>query len=259
MKKRSVAAILAAALILVSMVSMVAASSLTLGSPTVPSFFKASKCSSASADVTVVGGSATVAVPQGCESTDLKLYVGANGQASSVDFVPGTPSALPAGFASPKAALVTADTWPLGTELTIDTDPPIIDDEPFTCWTPEGICTVENLRYSDWGWPTKDSYNMAGTIKTTAATDQPWTLMVNLSSPVFGFTANYVWDFAGGLLIVESTSACDVVPRTFTATGKQWQDTVGPKKTQQFQIHGTLKDRSDLSENLRLLSCPPGA
>ena len=194
MKKRSVVAAFAAVFLVLSTAGMVFASSLTLGSPVTPSLYTASKCATGSAEVMVSDGSAAVSVPEGCESVDLKLYVAENDQAHSVGFAPGTTVSLPAGFKAPKAALVTADTWPLATDLKVDSGPPIIDDEPFTCKVGSGICSIERQEIL-WGDGTVFGFTMA--ITSDSPTPVEWELSINLSSSWFPFVAGGLADQGG--------------------------------------------------------------
>lgn len=258
MKKSSGVALVSAVMLVVAMLGVSFATSLTLSSPTAPSFASDSRCSSSPASVSVTEGTAQVVVPEGCQSQDISLFLGASGAAYSVEVVSGQTISLPTEFSRPQAALVTVGTWPLPTSLDVG-EPPVVDDSPFTCTVPAGECTVENLELSAWSssnWPEINEYNASGSITTTSPTKQEWTLTINLSSPAFPFVADGVNDTQKGLVLL-SDAGCVQVPRTITVKGTTtWGDYnyVRAGKPRNFQINGDLRVRSGKTYNL--LSCP---
>lgn len=245
-------------MLIVAMLGVSFATSLTLSSPTAPSFAADARCSSAAASVNVTQGTARVAIPQGCQSQNIRLYVGAGNGAYSVEVEDGETVSLPAGFVEPEAALVTAGTWPLPTNLEVD-QPPVGDDSPFVCTVAQGECTVENLTINPWSenWPVIDAYNASGSITSTSPTKQEWTLTINLSSPYFPFVADGVNDIQNGLVHL-GDSGCSANPRTITVKGTttwgEYDYVWEGAPTRNFQINGNLGTRP--GKNYNLLSCP---
>lgn len=258
MKKGKGFALTSAIMLVVAMLGVSFATSLTLSSPHAPSFSAYARCSPASASVNVTAGSAQVVVPPECESQDIRLYVGSGNVAHSVEVESGEPVSLPAGFVNPQGALVTANTWPLPTSLDVD-QPPVVDDAPFVCTVPQGECIVEDLTIKSWSdnWPDIDAYNAGGRITTTSPTKQEWTLTINLSSPDFPFVAGGVHDTQKGLVHL-GDSGCSTTPRTITVKGTTaWGDhnyVWAGGKARNFQINGDLHAKP--GKTYSLLKCP---
>lgn len=201
-----------------STVSLAAAASLDLSSPTVPSQMAAEKCSTEEAVVTFEDGEARLDIPEGCRGEELNLYVNTGSGTSSVPIPPSSVQ-VQAPDGNPKGALVTAGTWPLGTEWSAESLPQL-PEGVFSCaLIPDGECEVDLYFEDDWNQGTDQwTYQLKARITSDTTERRPWKITMNLSDPALPFLAEEVRDTNGGL-VVESTSGCEAHPRTITLSG----------------------------------------
>lgn len=219
--------------LVVSVLGLSAASTLTLTAPTAPAQTAVSKCSTQVAAVNFEAGQALLDVPEECADEPLNLYVASDSGTETVP-VPAHATQVPVGSSNPKDALLTAGTWPLVTSWAISGGPGI-GDEPFLCeLIPEGTCEVANLVL--WVHPDGNAYQAKAEITSPYADRRPWRLTINLSSPEFPFLADEVIE-TDGRFVVESDSGCTARPRTITAVSASWAS-VSASSSQNLQFWG---------------------